>query len=307
MYDPLPRGQRPTWARAGVAALSVGAIVTFGSFIVANRADPTAVPTTTTAVPTTTQAPPQAEHPLTVGSWDLVLGDDFSSGGLDQETWATCYWWDDSGCTIATTEELQWYLPENVAVSDGVLTLSAIREDTEGGDGLRYPFSSGMVSTGPASYQGTAGFAFTYGYVEMRARVPSGNGLWPSFWMLPIDFESKPEIDIMQVLGYDPTRLRVHVHTVDATGAVESQGFGSIGLDLAEDWHVYGLWWTDDEIVWYLDGAEVWRFGGADVPSEPMYLVANLAVGGDYAGPPDPATVFPAIYQIDFIRIWQEA
>jgi beta-glucanase (GH16 family) len=152
-----------------------------------------------------------------------------------------------------------------------------------------------MVSTGPASNQGTAGFAFTYGYVEMRARVPSGNGLWPSFWMLPIDFGSKPEIDIMQVLGYDPTRLRVHVHTVDTTGAVKSQGFGSTGLDLAEDWHVY------------LDGAEVWRFGGADVPSEPMYLVANLAVGGDYAGPPDPATVFPAIYQIDFIRIWQEA
>ncbi len=288
------------WVRAGLAALGIGAAVTFGSFIVANRAD-------STAAPATTEAPPQAEHPLAVGSWDLVFGEDFSAGELDQETWATCYWWDDAGCTIATNQELQWYLPDNVAASDGVLTLSAIREDTEGVDGRRYDFSSGMVSTGPASYKLPAGFAFIYGYVEIRARVPSGPGLWPAFWMLPTDFESKPEIDIMQMLGDDPTTLHVHVHTVDTTGAVKSQGATSTGPDLTADWHVYGLWWTDDEIVWYLDDAEVWRFNGADVPSEPMYLVANLAIGGDYAGPPDPATVFPAIYQIDFIRIWQEA
>jgi len=300
------------WARVWTAVLGVAAILTLGLFVGTNRPDPTAVSTTTTAitptttaVTTTTQAPPQAEHPLTVGSWDLVLGEDFSAGELDQETWATCYWWDDAGCTIY--EELQWYLPDNVAISDGVLTLSAIREHIEGVGGHPRDFSSGMVSTGPASYKGPAGFAFTYGYVEMRAKVPSGNGLWPSFWMLPADFESKPEFDIMQVLGDEPTTLRVHLHTVDITGVVKSYGSGSTEPDLSEDWHVYGLWWTDDEIVWYLDGAEVWRFDGADVPSEPMYLVANLAVGGDYAGPPDPTTVFPAIYQIDFIRIWQQA
>ena len=163
-----------------------------------------------------------------------------------------------------------------------------------------------MVSTGPASYKGPAGFAFTYGYVEMRALVPSGRGLWPAFWMLPADSESKPEIDIMEVLGDDPTRLYVHVHTIDASGAVKSQGADSIGPDLTADWHVYGLWWTKDGIAWYLDDAEVWRYSGAGIPSEPMYLVANLAVGGKWPGTPDPATVFPATYEIDFIRIWQE-
>jgi len=306
MHDSLPRGRRPTWARARAAVLSVGAIVTLGSFAMANRADQTAVPTTTTttAVPTTTQAPPQAEHPLTVGSWDLVLGEDFSAGELDQETWVTCYWWDDAGCTIY--EQLQWYLPDNVAVADGVLTLSAIREDNEGANGRRHHFSSGMVSTGPASYQGTAGLSFTHGYVEMRARVPAGSGLWPSFWMLPTDFESKPEIDIMQVLGDSPTKLHVHLHTVDTTGVVKSYGSGSTESDLSQDWHVYGLLWTNDALVWYLDGTEVWRYGGGDIPNEPMYLVANLTVGGDYAGPPDPATAFPATFEIDFIRIWQQ-
>ncbi len=309
MLRPSSRGERPVWLRAAPAALVVGAAVIFGSFIVGNRATPAVGPATTEAplAPAVTEALPQAEHPLTVGSWDLVLDEGFTDEDLDEERWTTCHWWNDAGCTIATNDELEWYLPDNVAVFDGLLTLSARREATEGADGRRYPFSSGMVSTGPAVYRGAAGFAFTYGYVEMRARVPSGDGLWPSLWMLPTNFEAKPAIDIMQVLGKDPTTLRVHVHTVDSTGAVKSRGATSTGLDLAADWHVYGLWWTDDAIVWYLDGAEVWRFEGADVPNEPMYLVANLAVGGDYAGPPDSATVFPAFYQIDFIRIWQEA
>lgn len=285
MSERASRRRRPARARVGLAALGVGAIVAAGAFVAPSRADP---------------------RPLTAGSWDLVFADEFSGGELDEQRWATCYWWDDGGCTIASNEELEWYLPGNVAVSDGVLTLSARPEAVEGPGGRQFDFSSGMVSTGPRSDDDPAGFAFTYGYVEMSARLPAGRGLWPAFWMLPADFESRPEIDIMEVRGDEPTTHSVHLHTVDTSGMRQSHGVDSTGVDLSAGWHVYGLWWRDDELVWYRDGDEVWRYHGAGVPRQPMYLVANLAVGGEYAGPPDPATVFPAIYEIDFIRVWQE-
>jgi len=232
--------------------------------------------------------------------------DDFLGEDLDGNKWSKCHWWDDGGCTIASNQEEEWYLPNNVAVSDGILTLSAIREDFVVTDGRQFGYSSGMVSTGPPVYTAEPRYAFTYGYVEMRARIPSGRGLWPAFWMLPPTFDSKPEIDIFEVTGDDPTNLRMRVHYRDADGSSANQGSSYFGPDLSADWHVYGLWWTEDAISWYLDGDEVWRYDGDGISTEPMYLVANLAVGGEYPGPPDDETVFPALFEIDLIRVWQE-
>ena len=246
-------------------------------------------------------------HPLTTGGWSQVFFDGFDDDRLDSESWATCFWWDDGGCTIASNNELEWYQPDNVSVEDGILRLTAVAEDVVTRDGEVFPYSSGMVSTGPGDYEGDvpAGFTFTYGYVEMSAMIPDGTGLWPAFWMLPADRESRPEIDVMEVPGGHPSRLSMHVHFLDDGDRIES-GESMATDDLSAGWHTFGLLWAEDELVWYLDGIEAWAYDGIAIPDEPMYLVANLAVGGDWVGSPDRTTRFPAMFEIDFIRVWQE-
>jgi beta-glucanase (GH16 family) len=76
--------------------------------------------------------------------------------------------------------------------------------------------------------------------------------------------------------------------------------------DLSAGWHVYGVDWEPDHIVWYVDGVERFRFQDtAHIPNEPMYVIANLAVGGDWPGAPDNSTFLPADLLIDYIRIWR--
>ncbi len=234
----------------------------------------------------------------------VLFEDGFDGPGLDTAAWGTCHWWDDGGCTIATNGELEWYLPGQVEVGGGTLRLTADHAPTTGADGERYPFRSGMVSTGPPAYTGSgARFAFTYGTVEARVRVPEGAGLWSALWLLPASREARPEIDLLEVVGDAPRDLLVHLHPEDpARPAVGESVRLPGGADFA-DWRDVRLEWEPGELRWYVDGALVWTRTGADVPDEPMYLVANLAVGGVLPGPPDAATAFPAVFELDHVRV----
>lgn len=248
--------------------------------------------------------------PTTEGEWELVFDDDFDGDELDGDRWTWCHWWDDEGCTIATNDELEWYLPQQVEVDGGMLRLTAERREVEAPDGRTFDYASGMVSSGQSSPdpERRPHFAFTYGYVEIRARVPAGRGLWPALWMLPADLESRPEIDIMEILGHDTGGLKLHFHYLDEDGERRSPGHEHRAATLSDDWHVYGLAWAPERIGWFLDGVEVWSFtDDRFIPDEPMYLVANLAVGGEYPGDPDEDTVFPATFFIDYVRVWQES
>jgi beta-glucanase (GH16 family) len=149
---------------------------------------------------------------------------------------------------------------------------------------------------------------FLYGHFEIRAKPPAGRGLWPALWLLPADRESRPEIDIMEALGQSTDRLRMHFHYVGKKGKKQSVGKTVRTPDLSKDWHVYGLRWQPGSIVWYLDGIEQWRYDeAAQVPSEQLYLLINLAVGGTWPGAPDSKTKFPAEFLIDYVRVWQRA
>jgi beta-glucanase (GH16 family) len=284
---PEARSQEGRWYRAGVAGLLlVGVVALLAS-----------------------SSPSRLKAPDTADGWQLVFDDDFEGDRLDLDTWTTCYWWDRRGCTNAGTNELQWYRPENVGVSDGTLILTADRADLKASDGSHREFVSGIVTTGRSvdDLSVPPGFTFTYGYVEARAWLPHGRGLWPALWLLPADHESRPEIDIMEVLGHDPETLIVHYHYSTESGRKRDPGKRWDGPDLSADWHVYGLEWSPERLTWFLDGDEVWTFGEAEhISSEPMYLIANLAVGGDYPGPPDDSTMFPAPYRIDWVRVWQQ-
>jgi beta-glucanase (GH16 family) len=234
----------------------------------------------------------------------VLLDESFDGDSLDTRVWNTCHWWGDEGCTISSNDELEWYGTEQVSVSKGALRLTADREPTRGSDGKDYEYRSGMVTTGPANSDDNVGkVSWTYGTVEARVRVPAGRGLWPALWMLPLDRESTPEIDIMEVIGQDPGRMMMHFHPRDRDDDSPSKDYRLTGETLADGWHTVRLDWQPERLTWFLDGKEVWHLTGSQVPDEPMYLVLNLAVGGIYPGPPDETTKFPATFEIDRIRI----
>jgi beta-glucanase (GH16 family) len=235
--------------------------------------------------------------------WVTVFDEQFNGDVLDEDRWNTCHWWDDGGCTIESNEELQWYLPWQVEVADGTLRLTAEKQDVRTPSGERFGYSSGMVTTGPPAWREQARYEFTYGRVEARVRAPAGTGLWSAFWLLPSTSESRPEIDVLELLGNDPSEWIFHYHPVDRKR--ESDGFRVSGPDLSAGWHDVGLEWEPGSLRWFIDGRQVWSVAGDHVPSEPMYLVANLAVGGVYPGPPAEDTVFPATFEIDRITVWQ--
>jgi beta-glucanase (GH16 family) len=242
------------------------------------------------------------------GDWNLLFSDDFDGVSLDPDRWTTCYWWDNAGFTNLGNNELEWYQPYNVSVSNGVLKLRAQEQTINASDGITYHYTSGMVTTGRSTWDTSAPtrFVFQYGYAEMRARVPGGQGLWPAFWMLPDTHNSRPEIDVMEILGHEPDVLHMNFHYLYDDGSRGDSGTDWKGPDFSADWHTFGVDWQPDAIVWYVDGIERWRYTDvAHIPSQPLYLLANLAVGGDWPGPPDEMTPFPSFFEIDYVRVWK--
>jgi beta-glucanase (GH16 family) len=249
-----------------------------------------------------------ANAPLVPGKWKKVFSDEFDGSDLNLDKWTTCYWWNENGCTNLGNEELEWYQPENVRVAKGSLILQAKPQTVVGYKGKPFSYTSGMVTTGRdySELPRRPRFEFTHGLIEIRAKLPAGKGIWPALWLLPSTRESRPEIDIIEVLGDNPNLFHMHVHYIDSHGKKISVGQTVRTVDLTKDWHVYGLQWTSKTVVWYLDGKEIWRWADkANVPREPLYLLMNLAVGGKWPGAPNASTRFPSEFLIDYVRIWQ--
>jgi beta-glucanase (GH16 family) len=147
---------------------------------------------------------------------------------------------------------------------------------------------------------------FQYGYVEARVRVPRGTGLWSALWLLPATQESRPEIDIFEIIGEEPRRVVQSLHIGDDDNRrrlhrdVDTE-------DVTEGWHVFGLQWESSKLAWYIDGQETFAVSDPDkIPDEPMYIIANLAVGGDFTTTPDETTPFPSRLEFDYIRVWHD-
>lgn len=250
--------------------------------------------------------------PIPIGqdnTWELVFYDEFNDDTLNKDYWVTCYWWDNDGCSNEGNNELQWYQPDNVILEDGILTLQAISDSIKTDSNDVYEYSSGMITTGRRidDFSIDPGFIFQYGYVEVRARIPDGQGVWPAIWLLPDDHTSKPEIDILEILGHEPDSLYMSIHYLDEEGERQREQFDWVGTDFSDDWHTFAIEWQEDYLIWYIDGIERARLDDtADILTKDMYLIINLAIGGDWAGDPDEDTVFPADFQIDYVRIWQE-
>jgi beta-glucanase (GH16 family) len=243
-------------------------------------------------------------HPGANSKQGILLDDGFDGNTLGASTWNTCYWWQDRGCTIASNNGLEWYLPQQVKVSDGALHMTAERSEISASNGRDYAFASGMVTTGPPAHNMPSKLQFTYGKVEIRFQLPSGRGLWPAIWLLPASENSRPEIDMLEVTGNATGRLMMHLHPKNRSAPpIGKDHLLPEGRSLAGSWHTISLDWSPNKMTYLLDGKQVWQVVGKQVPDEPMYLVMNLAVGGEYPGKPDKNTTFPAVFKIDRVRI----
>jgi hypothetical protein len=146
-----------------------------------------------------------------------------------------------------------------------------------------------------------------YGYFEMTAKVPKGDGLWPAFWLRPVDYKSG-EIDIMEILSKDTTVTYASIHTDDAAwNAAYKTTFWYKTIDLSLAYHRYGVDWEANTITFYLDGVAIETVPTPSDMHKPYFILANLAVGGtsSWSGPIDSTTVFPAVFSIESIKVYK--
>jgi beta-glucanase (GH16 family) len=220
-----------------------------------------------------------------------VFADEFDGTEVDFARWSSGYPW---GCTNATTGERQCYAPEALSVRDGLLVIEADRRP-EGGR----PYRSGMI----VSHRS---FSQRHGYFELRAKLPRGRGLWPAFWLLPKPTGTwPPELDVMEQIGSEPDTLLMAQHYRDAAGEPAKRVGTWTGPDFTAGFHTFALSWGPQAIVWYVDGVERFR-SQSDIPTQEMYLLVNLAVGGELAGEPDAGTSFPSRMEVDYLRVWKD-
>jgi beta-glucanase (GH16 family) len=244
----------------------------------------------------------------------LTFKDEFDTLSLRSAgsgTWTTNYWWGAAnGSTLTNNGEQEWYINHLYAptasvkpwtVNNGVLTLTGAPADASIQPHINnYKYTSGMIT----SYES---FTQQYGYFEMRAQLPAGQGLWPAFWLLPANGQWPPEIDIMEVIGSDPFTLHTYTHT-NETGTKTHRGEPNpVGVNTSTGYHTYAVNWQSDYITWYFDGTEVYKTNTPADAHQPMYILANLAIGGYWPGSPNASTVFPAEMKVDYIRAYADA
>lgn len=241
----------------------------------------------------------------------LVWSDEFDGTSLDPETWFFATG-DGSEAGLPGgwgNNELQYYLPDNAQVSGGTLKITAKREIADG-----YNYTSARINTSDR-------FAFKYGRIEASIKLPSGQGLWPAFWMLSQDspygtWAATGEIDIMEAVNLDGTGGNEIFGTLHYGGEFPANTFTSIeytpSVDVTEDFHSYALEWDDDEIRWYFDDTlyavqNSWFSSAGPYPApfdQPFHILLNLAVGGNLPGSPNGSTQFPATMEVDRIRVY---
>ena len=262
----------------------------------------------------TPPAPATEPHRAPAG-YELVFADEFDEGAQPDPA----KWFYDTHRNAEGwyNNELQYYSDgraENARIENGVLVLQARRERL---DASGFPDFGGQDYTSARlTTQGRQ--AWTYGFFEVRAKLPCGRGTWPAIWLLPEDpdvvWPEGGEIDIMEHVGYEPGVIHHSVHTKAFNFGKGTQKTTSHELPTACDaFHRYQLLWTDSMLIFAVDDAPRFAFkktrdGRARWPfDEDMHLLLNVAVGGDWGGRKGVDTdAFPQAMQVDYVRVYQK-
>jgi beta-glucanase (GH16 family) len=232
----------------------------------------------------------------------LVWSEEFDGDGLPN----ALRW--DYEVGFIRNQEKQYYTrrrAENARVENGVLVIEARQEPLEGAE-----YTSASL---------TSRARWTYGRIEVRARLPRGRGTWPAVWMLgenirQVGWPACGEIDIMEHVGFDPGRIHANIHTQAYNHVQRTNKGNSIVVPRVDDeFHVYEAVWTPRHISMAVDGQRYFAFekepgGGAPVwPFDrPQYLILNLAIGGSWGGQKGiDDSAFPARFVIDYVRVYQ--
>lgn len=248
--------------------------------------------------PAQTLAPP--------AGYQLVWADEFERDGLPDPT----RWAYDTGMNKAGwhNRELQYYAgprAENAVVRGGRLVITARRESLSTAPdwgGQRYT-STRLFTHGRRDW--------TYGFFEVRAKLPCGLGTWPAIWLLnsAMDWPAGGELDIMEHVGKNPGHVFSSIHTAANHGG-NPVGGGTTLKDACSRFHDYQMHWTADRLRFAIDGKvhleyvnpragrERWPF------DTPQFLILNIAVGGDLGGPVDDS-VFPVAMEVEHVRVYQ--
>ena len=234
----------------------------------------------------------------------LVWSDEFNYKGLPDST----KWGYDVGGSGWGNHELQYYTNKklsNARVENGNLVIEA-KQETIG----KNAYSSARLLT-------KGKYDFTYGHIDVRARIPKGVGSWPAIWMLgsatPLKWPDDGEIDIMEHVGYNHGVIHASAHTRKYFHSIGTQKTATTSLpDCSEAFHIYSLDWDAESITMLIDnkpyftfknehsGKEAWPF------DQPFHLLLNIAVGGDWGGQKGvDETIFPLKMEIDYVRVYQ--
>lgn len=235
----------------------------------------------------------------------LVWSDEFDYTGLpDSSKWSY-----DIGGSGWGNNEKQYYTDkrlENASVKNGVLSITAIKENYEG---LNYT-SARLISKNKGDWK--------YGRFEIKAKLPKGRGVWPAIWMLPTDWKyggwpESGEIDIMEHVGYLPDSVFGTVHTEAYNHVIGTQkGTRTARKDLTDAFHVYTLDWRKNEIKIFIDKEHYFTFHNEKKSykewpfDQPFHLLMNIAVGGNWGGKMGiDESIFPQSMEVDWVRVYQ--
>jgi beta-glucanase (GH16 family) len=241
-----------------------------------------------------------------VGPTRVVWSDDFTGAAgspIDGSRWGH-----DVGAGGWGNDELQRYTRDRSnSQLDGLGHLAIVARKSSSHGSARY--TSARITT-------RGRFSFRYGEVEARIRVPAGQGLLPAFWALGGDLEQRGwprsgEIDFMEVVGSNPWVTHGSVHGPTASGQDYQEGDGAQSTTrLDQGFHTYGALWFPGTIQLSLNGTPYATVVRADLDSSdrwvfnrPFFLLLNLAVGGNWPGPPTVSTRFPATMLVDWVRV----
>ena len=242
--------------------------------------------------------------PLSYPGYNLVWSDEFSATNLDLNIWNQEL---GNGSGGWGNNELEYYTNslKNVFLSNGNLVIEA-RKEAVGG----FNYSSGRMTTQNKK-------TFKFGRIDIRAKLPVSKGMWPALWMLGANINSAGwpacgETDIMELVGSYPSRVSATLHWKDGAGAHASKGanYSSMNGDFSQQFHVFSVVWAKDIMKFYVDDNLYLTVNATDAGATypfnaDQFFIFNVAVGGDWPGPPDASTQFPQRMFVDYVRVFQ--
>ena len=235
-------------------------------------------------------------------NFNLIWNDEFNSPEIDLSRWNFEIW----GPGVVNNEEQAYTARnENAYIEDGKLIIQALKENYNGAQ-----YSSARMTT---KNKGD----WTYGRMEVRAKLPTGLGTWPAFWMMPTNsvyggWPNSGEIDIMEHYGCDDGHVHstVHNNTYNWNGGIPPTSYSAY-VNATSDFYVYEVQWSDDELNFYVDGQYLGTYfktnsGWQQWPyDQDFYIILNLAIGSHFMPCNTENNLFPQKLEVDYVRVYQ--